>query len=95
MLGLGTSFAISAASFAIGTNFVPQDGLAYLHKGETVIPATQQGPGYSGNRNAMSFHFAPVIQAIDADGVAKMLTMHSKLFENRVERMLKRRGLYK
>ena len=29
--------------YASGTNFVPKDGLAYLHKGESVIPAGQNG----------------------------------------------------
>lgn len=34
-------------SYAIGTNYVPSDGLAYLHKGEAVIPA-DQNKGFGG-----------------------------------------------
>ncbi len=29
---------------AVGTNYVPNDGLAYLHKGEAVIPAKYNRP---------------------------------------------------
>lgn len=36
-----------AAKFAKGSNFVPQTGMALLHRGEQVIPAGKEGPGYS------------------------------------------------
>ena len=32
------------ASFAVGTNYVPNDGLAYLHQGEAVIPKKYNQP---------------------------------------------------
>ena len=43
---------IGAAWYAQGTNYVPQDGLAYLHKGEAVVPASVNAGGSSGGRSA-------------------------------------------
>jgi len=40
-------------SLAIGTDYVKQDGLAMLHKGEAVVPADVAGGGFSRGRNAM------------------------------------------
>ena len=36
--------------YAVGTNYVPNDGLAYLHQGEAVIPAKYNKP-YQPNDN--------------------------------------------
>lgn len=38
-----------AQQYAKGTNYVPQDGLAYLHKGEAVIPAKYNNGGTTVN----------------------------------------------
>ena len=42
---------VSIQAYATGTNYVPNDGLAYLHQGEAVIPAKYNKP-YSGNNNS-------------------------------------------
>lgn len=45
------------ASYAVGTNYVPNDGLAYIHKGEAIIPADQNvfaGQGEAFNAQLMS-----------------------------------------
>lgn len=42
--GGGGARSIPVAAFAVGTNYVPMDGLAYLHQGEAVIPAKYNRP---------------------------------------------------
>ena len=39
------------AHMAVGTNYVPNDGLAYLHQGEAVIPARYNNPYRPDNSN--------------------------------------------
>lgn len=45
-------------AFEVGTNYVPNDGLAYLHQGEAVIPKKYNQPyqptDYSGMENALN-----------------------------------------
>lgn len=42
-------YYIDVPSYDVGTNYVPNDGLAYLHKGEAVIPAKyNEGIGIQG-----------------------------------------------
>lgn len=56
--GNGWKTDAEIASYAVGTNYVPSDGLAYLHKGEAVIPAkynegmSTQGKAYQQNTAA-------------------------------------------
>ena len=38
------STSLQTASYAVGTNYVPNDGLAYLHQGEAVIPKKYNQP---------------------------------------------------
>ena len=42
---------LKAQQYAIGTNYVPMDGLAYLHQGEAVIPAKYNKPYTNDNSN--------------------------------------------
>lgn len=42
-------FLETIPGFAIGTDLVKSDGLAYLHAGEKVVPANAVGGGYTGN----------------------------------------------
>jgi hypothetical protein len=40
--------AINLPSFAVGTDFVPHDMVAQIHKGERIVPAAQNKPGMTG-----------------------------------------------
>lgn len=86
------SFGLAGlASLAIGTNYVPMDGLAYLHKGEQVIPASKQGPGYSGGGGS-SFNVTYNVSAIDAEGTKDFLNKNAKAHVDMLMKQAKRRG---
>jgi hypothetical protein len=92
--GMG-SIAMAAASWEIGTNYVPMDGLAYLHKGEQVIPASQQGPGYSSSigGSGMTVVVNHSVSAVDAASFQGHIRRHSNMIANEVTRALKRKGV--
>ena len=47
--GAGATNIGTLPGFSAGTPFVPSDGLAYLHRGERVVPAAQNASGGVGN----------------------------------------------
>lgn len=56
-LGIANIAAIAAAplpSLAVGTDYVKSDGMAYLHRGEAVVPADVVGGGFSRNMQLFS-----------------------------------------
>ncbi|HEY1525617.1 MAG TPA: hypothetical protein VGH51_05200 [Candidatus Angelobacter sp.] len=81
------------AGFDIGTNFVPMDGLAYLHKGEKIIPANQQGPGYSGSGAGITVVVNHSVSAVDAASFQGHIRRHGNMIANEVTRALKRKGI--
>ena len=90
--GIG-AVAGAAASLAVGTNFVPQDGLAFLHKGEKVIPAGTTGPGYSGADGGITVVVNHSVSAVDAASFQGHIRRHSNMIANEVTRALKRKGV--
>ena len=88
--GMG-AIAMGAASLAIGTDYVPMDGLAYLHKGEKVIPASMQGSGYSGSAG-ITVVVNHSVSAVDSASFQGHIRRHSNMIANEVTRALKRKG---
>lgn len=60
----------------IGTDLVKQDGLAYLHKNESVQPASVAGGGYSGGYNSGNANITMQVPDIYLDGnkVSRVVT---------------------
>jgi hypothetical protein len=55
--GLGGGFGDIIPSFAVGTPYVPQDSLAFVHRGEAIVPAKYNSGAGRGMFQANHFHF--------------------------------------
>ena len=84
-LPFGKSFSIPSItldtpnipSLDVGTNMVKNDGLAQLHKGETVVPADVAGGGFSGG-NDIHIENLIVREEADIQKIAKQLNDYIK-----------------
>lgn len=45
------SVSMNVASYDVGTNYVPNDQLAYIHKGEAIVPAKYNNSSYMNSSN--------------------------------------------
>jgi hypothetical protein len=63
---------IALASFDVGTSYVPKDGMAMIHRGETILPPPQADVlrealsgrgGQSGGPSGIQLHYAPTFQS--------------------------------
>ncbi|HET6842177.1 MAG TPA: hypothetical protein VFK06_10920 [Candidatus Angelobacter sp.] len=83
------------AGFALG-GIVPADGIARLHRGETVIPANLSGKGDFGGALGQGGGVTVVVNhsvnAIDAASFQTTIKKHGNLIGNEVVRVLKQRG---
>lgn len=82
------------AAFAQGTNYVPMDGLAMLHEGETVIPKSAQGSPYKPSGGGDNhFHYSPSVSAIDGPSVAGALEKHGQAANRQFQRQMRLKNL--
>jgi lambda family phage tail tape measure protein len=81
------------AGFARG-GLVPATGLALVHQGERILPASMSGKGFDdvpgGGLTVVVNHS---VNAIDADSFQKVIRRHGNLIGNEVARVLKKRGM--
>lgn len=82
-------FAGAMAQFDTGTSFVPRDGVAMLHAGESVLPPPQtqalrdalNGNSQNGQSRSMNIHYNPVFQSggTPADARTSVRSLHKVL----------------
>ena len=66
--GGGGFRSVTVPSMAVGTNYVPNDGLVYLHQGEAVIPKKYNqpySPGLSGEEAAYMQQMISTMKSLD------------------------------
>lgn len=65
-------------TYDVGTNYVPSDGLAFLHKGEAVIPA-DRNKGFSGGSINITITGNTISSDYDIDRIGNQLVKKLKL----------------
>jgi hypothetical protein len=64
---------VAIPGLAVGTDMVLSDGLAYLHGGEKVVPATTSGPYTGGGGSSVELVFSPNVSAFNPSGMQSTL----------------------
>jgi hypothetical protein len=75
---------MALASFAVGTDYVPRTGLALLHEGEAITPASQNRGGGGGH----TFNFN--VSAVDAPGVQAFFDQHGEKMARTLSRQMRK-----
>jgi hypothetical protein len=81
------------AAFELG-GVVPQTGLALVHKGETILPASMSGKGFDGAiGGGLTVVVNHSVNAVDAESFQQHIRRHGNMIGNEVARVLKKRGI--
>jgi hypothetical protein len=90
-VGLGYVAQTSVGVYEKG-GYVPMTGLALLHEGERVIPASMSGKG-DGLGMGITVVVNHSVNAVDAGSFQAHIRRHSNMIANEVTRALKRKGV--
>ena len=60
---------------SIGTDLVKEDGIAYLHAGEKVVPADVASGGYTGDNSETNDLLRRLIEAVESKDYAPRITV--------------------
>jgi hypothetical protein len=85
--------ALDIGSYAQGTNYIPNNQLAYLHKGEAVIPANQNKGGGTEGKGGSNYNIT--IIAADARSFSDLIKRHPEAIVGVVQENIKRGGSLK
>jgi hypothetical protein len=88
MVSSAASWIGSLASFDVGTNYVPNDQIAKIHKGEAIVPAKYNNPKYQQSGSVHSSINFIMNQAPDLRTQSQMATMAGA----ELQRAMKRNG---
>jgi lambda family phage tail tape measure protein len=81
------------AAFEQG-GIVPATGLALVHQGERILPASMSGRGDFGpGGGGVTVVVNHSVNAVDADSFQKVIRRHGNLIGNEVARVLKKKGI--
>jgi len=83
--------AITPAGFALG-GIVPATGLALVHQGEKILPASMSGTGV-GLAGGITVVVNHSVNAVDAESFQGHIRRHGNMIANEVTRALKRKGV--
>lgn len=89
--GMGAMAAGAAAAFELG-GIVPQTGLALVHQGEKILPASMSGTGV-GLGGGVTVVVNHSVNAVDAESFQGYIRRHGNMIANEVTRALKRKGV--
>ena len=84
-------FFAGIAGFARG-GLVPATGLALVHQGETILPASMSGKGDFGPLGS-NVHVHVSVQTMDSDSFKDTVHRHGHIIGEQVYRVLRKRGL--
>jgi hypothetical protein len=84
--------AITPAGFALG-GIVPATGLALVHEGEKILPASMSGKGDGLGGSGVTVVVNHSVSAVDAASFQGHIRRHSNMIANEVTRALKRKGV--